>query len=142
MLGLMPRANGQAMEVEVKRIVQVIEQYPETGKKVYQVVYEEFPVPVQVPDRRRPPKRSSAWLQQVEQKETLAIQYTIEMRNMLKDMPVRDEIRDFCSRSGLKCWRWPCASGPAAQGYLDAEEVCADLVWAASANPTAPTGPR
>jgi hypothetical protein len=33
--------------------------------------------------------------QQVEQKETMAIQYTIEMRNMLNDMPVRDEIRSF-----------------------------------------------
>ena len=33
--------------------------------------------------------------QQVEQKETLAIQYTIELRSMLADMPVRDEIREF-----------------------------------------------
>ena len=33
--------------------------------------------------------------QQVEQKETLAIQYTIEMRSMLADMPVREEIREF-----------------------------------------------
>jgi hypothetical protein len=33
--------------------------------------------------------------QQVEQKETMAIQYTIELRKMLNDMPVRDEIREF-----------------------------------------------
>ena len=33
--------------------------------------------------------------QQVEQRETLAIQYTIELRSLLKDMPVRDEIREF-----------------------------------------------
>ena len=34
--------HGSAMEAEIKRIVQVIEQYPETGKKVYQIVFEEF----------------------------------------------------------------------------------------------------
>ncbi|MBU3656359.1 MAG: DUF1631 domain-containing protein, partial [Alphaproteobacteria bacterium] len=34
--------DSGALEVEVRRIVQVIEQYPETGKKVYQIVYGEF----------------------------------------------------------------------------------------------------
>ena len=34
--------HGSAIETEIKRVVQVIEQYPETGKRVYQLVYDEF----------------------------------------------------------------------------------------------------
>ncbi|TNY02488.1 DUF1631 family protein, partial [Escherichia coli] len=33
--------------------------------------------------------------QQVEQRETLAIQYTIELRKMLAEVPVQDGVRDF-----------------------------------------------
>jgi hypothetical protein len=32
--------NGSALESEIKRVVQVIEQYPETGRRVYQLVYD------------------------------------------------------------------------------------------------------
>ena len=97
---------------------------PETGKKVYQVVYEEFQFLVGVLTRKRAlPRKWSAWRSRWS-KGNLAIQYTIEMRNMLKDMPVRDEIRDFCS------------SGPSLKllavalcvlqhkGHLDAEVCC------------------
>jgi hypothetical protein len=39
----MPAASkGSALEKEIKRVVQVIEQYPETGKRVYELVYAEF----------------------------------------------------------------------------------------------------
>ena len=34
--------NGTAFETEIKRIVQVIEQYPETGGRVFHLVHEEF----------------------------------------------------------------------------------------------------
>ncbi|TXT36514.1 MAG: hypothetical protein FD135_4237 [Comamonadaceae bacterium] len=34
--------SSAALETEVKRVVQVIEQYPDTGQKVYERVYEEF----------------------------------------------------------------------------------------------------
>ena len=74
--------------------------------------------------------------QQVEQKETLAIQYTIEMRNMLKDMPVRDEIRDFL----FKVWAEVLAvaavrKGPQHADTLALKASASDLVWAASAKP-------
>jgi hypothetical protein len=74
--------------------------------------------------------------QQVEQKETLAIQYTIEMRNMLKDMPVRDDIRDFL----FKVWAEVLAVSALRKGAKHADtqslKKCAtDLVWAASAKP-------
>ncbi|MBS0317249.1 MAG: DUF1631 family protein, partial [Proteobacteria bacterium] len=72
----------------------------------------------------------------VEQKETLAIQYTIEMRNLLSSMPVRDEIREFL----FKVWAEVLAlaavkSGPQHQETLALKRSAADLVWAASAKP-------
>ena len=74
--------------------------------------------------------------QQVEQKETLAIQYTIELRTMLKDMPVRDEIRDFL----FKTWAEVLALSAVREGAQHADtlafkQTAADLVWAASAKP-------
>jgi len=129
--------RGNAMELEVKRIVQVIEQYPETGKKVYQIVYDEFQKFLsKYLTEKGPTKKVVSVAQQVEQKETLAIQYTIEMRNMLKDLPVRDEIRDFL----FKVWAEVLAVSALRKGPKHADtqvlKKCAtELVWAASAKP-------
>jgi len=129
--------QGNAMELEIKRIVQVIEQYPETGKKVYQIVYEEFQkfLSKHLTEKGSTQKVVSV-AQQVEQKETLAIQYTIEMRNMLKDMPVREEIRDYL----FKVWAEVLAvaavrKGPQHADTLTLKKSATDLVWAASAKP-------
>lgn len=129
--------QAKVMETEIKRIVQVIEQYPETGKKVYQVVYEEFQkfLAKHLTEGNSTQKVVSV-AQQVEQKETLAIQYTIEMRNMLKDMPVREEIRDFL----FKVWAEVLAVAAVRKGPQDRDTIAlkksaADLVWAASAKP-------
>jgi hypothetical protein len=129
--------QGNAMELEVKRIVQVIEQYPETGKKVYQVVYEEFQKFLsKFLTEKGVTQKVVSVAQQVEQKETLAIQYTIEMRNMLKDMPVRDEIREYL----FKVWAEVLAvaairKGPQHKDTLLLKKSATDLVWAASAKP-------
>jgi hypothetical protein len=126
-----------AMEAEVKRIVQVIEQYPETGKKVYQIVYDEFQKFLsKFLTEKGPTQKVVSVAQQVEQKETLAIQFTIEMRNMLKDMPVRDEIRDFL----FKVWAEVLAvsalrKGPKHADTITLKKSASDLVWAASAKP-------
>ena len=126
-----------AMEAEVKRIVQVIEQYPETGKKVYQIVYDEFQKFLsKFLTEKGPAQKVVSVAQQVEQKETLAIQFTIELRNMLKDMPVRDEIRDFL----FKVWAEVLAvsalrKGPKHADTLTLKKSASDLVWAASAKP-------
>ncbi len=126
-----------AMETEVKRIVQVIEQYPETGKKVYQIVYDEFQkFLARFLTEKDATKKVVSVAQQVEQKETLAIQYTIEMRDMLKDMPVRDDIRDFL----FKVWAEVLAVSALRKGARHADtqalKKCAtDLLWAASAKP-------
>ena len=83
--------QGSALEKEIKRVVQVIEQYPETGKRVYELVYAEFQKFLQkFLTGSGAAQKVASVAQQVEQKETLTIQYTIEMRNMLKDIPVRD----------------------------------------------------
>jgi len=129
--------NGHALEAEVKRIVQVIEQYPETGRHVFEVVYGEFQqfLTCFLTGKDATQKVVSV-AQQVEQKETLTIQYTIEMRKLLKDMPVRDEIRSFL----FKVWAEVLAVAAVRQGLQHAETVtlrktAADLVWAASAKP-------
>ena len=129
--------TGSALEAEIKRIVQVIEQYPETGKRVFQIVYDEFQkfLAKFLTGKEKTQKVVSV-AQQVEQKETLAIQYTIELRNMLKDIPVRDEIRTFL----FKVWAEVLAMSAVRKGPKDSETVAlkkaaADLVWSASAKP-------
>ncbi|MEO7940880.1 MAG: DUF1631 family protein [Burkholderiaceae bacterium] len=125
------------LEKEIKRVVQVIEQYPETGKRVYELVYAEFQKFLQkfLAGSGATQKVASV-AQQVEQKETLTIQYTIEMRNMLRDIPVREEIRTFL----FKVWAEVLAvsavrKGPQHIETMDFKRTSSDLVWAASAKP-------
>ncbi len=129
--------NGSALETEIKRVVQVIEQYPETGKRVYQLVYDEFQKFLgQFLTGKASTQKLVSVAQQVEEKETLTIQYTIEMRNMLKEMPVREEIRSFL----FKIWADVLAvaairKGPQHAETLELKKTATDLVWAASAKP-------
>lgn len=129
--------NGSALEAEIRRVVQVIEQYPETGRRVFQLVYDEFEKFLsKFLTEKQATSRLVTVAQQVEQKETLAIQYTIELRTMLKDMPVREEIREFL----FKTWAEVLALSAVRDGAQHADTVAlkrtaADLVWAASAKP-------
>jgi hypothetical protein len=129
--------NGSALEDEIRRVVQVIEQYPETGRRVFQLVYDEFQrflARYLTEDGSRQKVVSIA--QQVEQKETLEIQYTIELRKMLSDLPVREEIREFL----FKVWAEVLAMaavrhGPKDDQTLALKAAASELVWAASAKP-------
>lgn len=129
--------SGSAIEREIRRVVQVIEQYPETGQRVFQLVYDEFEKFLAgFLTERSDTARLVTVAQQVEQRETLAIQYTIELRTLLKDMPVRDEIREFL----FKTWAEVLALSAVRDGPRHAEttalkRTAADLVWAASAKP-------
>ena len=129
--------KGNALELEVKRVVQVIEQYPETGKRVFQLVYDEFQkFLAQFLTGSASTQKMVSVAQLVEEKETLTIQYTIEMRNMLKDMPVSDPIREFL----FKVWAEVLAvaavrKGPQHVETLGFKKAATDLVWAASAKP-------
>lgn len=129
--------SGSEMENEIKRVVQVIEQYPETGRRVFQLVYEEFQRFLsRFLTQKGPTQKLVSVAQQVEQKETMAIQYTIELRKMLSDVPVREEIREFL----FKVWAEVMAVAAVKHGPQDEETMAlkksaSDLVWAASAKP-------
>ena len=129
--------NGSALENEIRRVVQVIEQYPETGRRVFQLVYDEFEKFLsKFLMENQSTSRLVSVAQQVEQRETLAIQYTIELRTMLRDMPVRDDIRDFL----FKTWAEVLALSAVRDGAQHADTLAykraaSDLVWAASAKP-------
>ena len=129
--------SDSVLEAEIKRIVQMIEQYPETGRKVYELVYAEFQefLAKHLPNRGTN-QRTVGVAQQVEQKETLLIQYTIELRDMLSELPVRDQIREYL----FKIWAEVLAVAAVRYGLQDKEtadlkRAAADLVWAAGAKP-------
>jgi len=129
--------GGSALETEIRRVVQVIEQYPETGSKVFQLVLGEFQKFLAgfLTDKDLT-RRVVSVAQQVEQKETLAIQYTIELRNMLNSVPVREEIREFL----FKVWAEVLAMAAVRHGAqhedtLSLKRVATDLLWTASAKP-------
>ena len=136
-LGFDVAVSGSAMEIEVKRIVQVVEQYPETGHRVFKLVYVEFEkFLAKFLSEKGSAARVVSVAQQVEQKETMAIQYTIEMRKMLNDMPVREEIREFL----FKIWAEVLALATMRDGAQHTQTVlfkqaASSLVWAASAKP-------
>ena len=130
--------EGGRLEAEIRRVVQVIEQYPETGKRVFQLVFEEFK---KFLSRHLTgtdvAKRLVSVAQQVEQKEALSIQYTIELRKLLNTMPVTDQTREFM----FTVWADVMAMGAVRNGGQHAETLAlkrtaTDLVWAASPKPT------
>ena len=129
--------QGSAMEAEIRRVVQVIEQYPETGRKVFQLLLDEFQKFLsRFLTEKGTTQRLVSVAQQVEQKETLAIQYTIELRNMLNKINVRDEIREFL----FKVWAEVLAvaalrQGPQHADTLALKRTATDLLWAAAAKP-------
>jgi len=128
---------SEDLEAEIKRVVQVIEQYPDVGERVYQRVYDEFKQFLKgFLTQKTATQKVVGVVQQVEQKETLAIQCTIELRNLIKDMPVRDDIRDFL----YKVWSEVIAVASMRQGgqheaTLALKKTATDLIWAASAKP-------
>ncbi|MDD2712988.1 MAG: DUF1631 family protein [Simplicispira sp.] len=129
--------SGGALDSEIRRVVQVIEQYPETGRRVFQLVLDEFEKFLShFLTEKKSTSRLVSVAQQIEQRETLAIQYTIELRTLLRDMPVREEIREFL----FKFWAEVLALSAVRDGAqhpdtLAFKRTAADLVWAASAKP-------
>jgi len=136
--------SGSALEGEIRRVVQVIEQYPETGQRVFKLVFDEFVAFLnKYLTQSDATQRVMSVAQQVEQKETMAIQYTIELRKMLNDMPVREEIREFL----FKVWAEVMAIAALKYGVQDTQTVtlkraASELVWAASAKPSRPDRAR
>ncbi|MDT4833468.1 hypothetical protein FQZ97_670760 [compost metagenome] len=136
-LGFESNVGSAALEAEIKRVVQVIEQYPETGRRVFQLVLDEFQKFLSTYlSESGSASRFVSVAQQVEQKETLSVQYTIELRKLLDEVPVRDEVRDFL----FKVWVDVLAVASVKYGLKHEEttslkQVATDLLWAASAKP-------
>lgn len=127
---------GDALEREIKRVVQVVEAYPDTGRRVFQTVLTEFEkfLDHYFEQENEVSKKGVSLAQQVEQRETLAIQYTIELRKMLSEVPVQDGVRDFL----FQVWADVLAVtgvryGPQAEQTKTMKRAAADLIWSASA---------
>ncbi|MFG6448689.1 DUF1631 family protein [Roseateles sp. BYS180W] len=127
---------GDALEREIKRIAQVVEAYPDTGRRVFQAVLTEFEkfLDHYFQTENEASRKGVSLAQQIEQRETLAIQYTIELRKMLAEVPVQEGVRDFL----FQTWADVLAvtamrSGAESTQTAQMRSVAADLIWSASA---------
>jgi Protein of unknown function (DUF1631) len=127
---------GSPLEVEIKRVVQVVEAFPDTGRRVFQTVLNEFEKFLEGYFRERDDttRMGVSLAQQVEQRETLAIQYTIELRKMLGEVPVQDGVREFL----FHIWADVLATtavrhGPQSADVRSVREAATELLWTASA---------
>jgi hypothetical protein len=130
---------NEALEREIKRIVQVVEAYPDTGRRVFQTVLIEFEKFLEhyFKNENEMTKRGVSLAQQVEQRETLAIQYTIELRRMLNEVPVQEGVRQFL----FHVWADVLATAGMRHGAQGEQtkamkRAAADLIWSASAKVT------
>ncbi|MFZ2651118.1 MAG: DUF1631 family protein [Burkholderiaceae bacterium] len=130
------RAVGDVLEKEIKRVVQVVEAYPDTGRRVFQTVLTEFERFLEhyFKNENEASKRGVSLAQQVEQREIMAIQYTIELRKMLNEMPVQDGVREFL----FQVWADVLAMtafkfGPQGDSTKAMKRAAADLIWSAGA---------
>lgn len=130
--------GGSVLETEIARIVQTIEQFPETGQRVFQLAHQEFEKFLAgYLTQEQSKARIISVVQQMEEKETLTIQYTIELRRLLKDMPVRAELRNFLFRDWAEVLALSAVRVGAAHAQTQAfKQAASDLVWAGSAKPT------
>ena len=130
--------EGSALENELRRIVNMIEQYPDTGAKVFQLALTEFEKFLQkyLSGNRMASKVTSV-AQQIEEKETLLVKFTIELRKMLQDLSIKEEVRDFLFRN----WAEVLAVSALHTGAKSPETIrfkrtASLLVWIASAKTT------
>jgi hypothetical protein len=130
---------GPALENEIKRIVQVVEAFPDTGRRVFQTVLTEFEKFLEryYADQNETARMGISLAQQVEQRETLAVQYTIELRKLLDEVPVQDGVREFLFR----IWADVLATTAVRHGGQSKEvklvrEAATELMWTASAKTT------
>ena len=137
-MGFDPSVSIEPLEQEIKRIVQVIEQYPETGRRVFELMYKEFLAFLgEHLQQSEGLRRIADVAQQVEQKEALTVQYTIELRKLLGQASVRDSLRDFF----YQVWAEAMAKGAVTYGTNDPRaqrlrQAATDLLWAAGAKST------
>jgi hypothetical protein len=130
------RVVGDALEREIRRVVQVVEAYPDTGRRVFQTVLTEFGKFLEhyFRNENETTRKGVSLAQQVEQRETLAIQYTIELRKMLNEMPVQEGVRQFLFHTWADVLAITALkSGAQADVTKAMKRAAADLIWSASA---------
>jgi hypothetical protein len=130
------KAIGDILQKEIKRVVQVVEAYPDTGRRVFQTVLVEFEKFLEhyFKNENEASRKGVSLAQQVEQRETLAIQYTIELRKMLNEVPVQEGVREFL----FQVWADVLAmaavkAGNQSDATKEMKRAAADLIWSASA---------
>ena len=128
--------GNDPLEREIKRIVQVVEAYPDTGRRVFATVLTEFEkfLAHYFEKENQASAKGVSLAQQVEQRETLAIQYMIELRKMLNEVPVQDGVRQFL----FQVWADVLAvtamrEGAQSETTKTMKRAAADLIWSASA---------
>jgi hypothetical protein len=131
--------SGEALSKEVKRVVQVVEAYPDTGRRVFQTVLVEFEKFLEhfFKNENEATRKGVSLAQQIEQRETLAIQYTIELRKMLNEMPVQEEVRQFL----FQVWADVLATtavryGAQADQTKAMKKAATEVIWSAGAKVT------
>jgi Protein of unknown function (DUF1631) len=132
-------ALGDGFEKEIKRVVQVVEAYPDTGRRVFQTVLTEFEKFLEhyFKSEHEASRKGVSLAQQIEQRETMAIQYTIELRRMLNEVPVQEGVRKFL----FHVWADVLATtamryGGHGEQTKTMKRAAADLIWSASAKVT------
>jgi hypothetical protein len=132
-------ALGDGFEKEIKRVVQVVEAYPDTGRRVFQTVLTEFEKFLEhyFKSENAASRKGVSLAQQIEQRETMAIQYTIELRRMLNEVPVQEGVRQFL----FHVWADVLATtamryGGQGEQTKTMKRAAADLIWSASAKVT------
>lgn len=128
--------SEDALHDEIKRVVQVVEAYPDTGRRVFQTVLGEFErfLETYFRDQNQASRMGVSLAQQVEQRETWAIQYTIELRKMLETVPVHDGVREFLFRVWADVLAHSAVqTGQASEATRELKRAAADLIWSASA---------
>ena len=130
------RAVGDILEKEIKRDVQVVEAYPDTGRRVFQTVLVEFEKFLEhyFKNENEASRKGVSLAQQVEQRETLAIQYTIELRKMLNEMPVQEGVREFLFQVWADVLAMTAVQhGNQSDATKEMKRAATDLIWSASA---------
>jgi hypothetical protein len=129
------RVVGDLLEKEIKRVVQVVEAYPDTGRRVFQTVLTEFEKFLEhyFRNENEASRKGVSLAAQVEQRETMAIQYTIELRKMLNDVPVQEGVRDFLFHVWADVLATTAVKAGNADATKDMKRAAADLIWSASA---------
>jgi hypothetical protein len=127
---------GDALDREIKRVVQVIEAYPDTGRRVFSTVLIEFERFLEhyFKTENQASRKGVSLAQQVEQRETLAIQYTIELRKMLEEVPVQEGVRSFLFHVWADVLALSAVKhGPQSEQTKAMRLAAADLIWSAGA---------